>query len=309
MLERHSMKLEIPPVNTTHENKILFPQDNISKGDMIHYYTNIAPMMIPFMANRPLTMQRFVNGITAESFFQKDASNYFPEWIMLKRVAKKSGGHTDYIICNNIETLVYLANQNCITFHLWLSKVNKLRNPDRMIFDIDPSTDNFALVVATALKLKDILESLGLASFVLTTGSRGAHVIVPLDTSHTYKAVKAFSRLIASILVANDPDNLTLELLKEKRGEKVFIDTLRNEYGATAVAPYSIRPYKGAPVATPVTWNELKKLKSSQAYTIKTVFDYLKKVKNPWPGFFELKQNITVPQKLLEKILKIKGAL
>lgn len=302
------MKTTPSKVELTHIHKILFPHEGISKGDMIAYYEAIADHMIPFMIDRPLTMQRFVNGIQADSFFQKDSSN-FPSWIVKKTVKKKDGGITKYAICNNKETLIYLANQNCITTHLWLSTTHEMRKPDRLIFDLDPSVDGFLLVKQTALRLKELLETLGLASFAMTTGSRGVHVVVPIAPQHTYAFVKKFAVNIAKLLIMNDPENLTLNLTKQKRGSKLFIDTLRNQYGATAVSPYSIRALNNAPVATPVTWNELKDLSSAQAYTIKTLFNRLKKVKNPWPGFFELKQNLEISTKLLCKINTIKKAL
>lgn len=300
------MKIGSHIVQLTHEEKILFPHDGITKKQIIAYYHKIAGHMIPFTMNRPLTMQRYVNGIDQESFFQKDAGSYFPDWITKKSVKKKEGGTTHYVVCNNEETLVYLANQNCITTHLWLSEINSLHKPDRIIFDLDPSTDDFKLVIATALKIRELLSALGLICFAMTTGSRGVHVVIPIKAEYTFTKVKKFAQTIAKIIVADDLDNLTMVLSKKKRGSRLFIDTLRNQYGATAVAPYSIRAHDGAPVATPVTWDLLKNLPNSQAFNINTIFDLLKKIKEPWPSFFDLKQDIGTPIKLLEKIKKMK---
>lgn len=289
----------------THIDKILFPAEGITKGEMITYYQQIAQNMLPFMADRPVTMQRFVNGINAESFFQKDGS-HFPDWIKKKLVKKQDGRKTKYIICNTTETLTYLANQNCITIHLWLSTIYAMRKPDRLIFDLDPSIEDFTLVIKTALKIKELLATLGLQSFAMTTGSRGIHVVIPIKPIHSYDLVRKFAVEIAKLLIINDPENLTLALTKQKRGNKLFIDTLRNQFGATAVAPYSLRAINSAPVATPVTWNELQDLPSAQFYTISTIFDKLKKIPDPWPHFFELQQELTVPSNLLNQINVLK---
>ena len=289
-------------IEITHPEKVLFAPTNITKDELVHYYYDVAKYILPYLKNRPLTMVRYPYGIQKEGFYHKDAPDYFPSWIKRVKVKKEEGGFTNYVVCNNAATLVYLANQNCITPHLWLSKINNLDYPDRMIFDIDPSeVKNFKLVKETAQHLKQLLDELGLKSFVMTTGSHGVHVVVPLNAKENYDAVRDFAREIAQIVVERYPQTTTLELRKNKRGKKVFIDYLRNGFGATAVTPYGVRPKPGAPVATPLAWKELESaaLDSSQKYTIKNIMPRLKRIDDPWKNFFKTKQSLTKGRKKL----------
>lgn len=279
-----SIKIGRYTVELTHTDKLLLPP-KISKGDILSYYEKIADIMVPYLKNRALMMHRFPEGLKGESFYQKDASAYFPSWIKRAEIPKE-GGYNHYVVCQNKATLVYLANQACITPHIWLSRIDKLHYPDRLIFDLDASAENFNNIRLMALALRDILASAGLVSFVMTTGSRGLHVIVPLDRKLEFKAVKEFATLCAHRLLEAYPQKTTLEIRKEKRGDKIFIDTLRNQYGATAVAPYAIRARPGAPVATPLHWHELEDKKlTSQTYTINNIFDRLSKIDDPWKDF------------------------
>ncbi len=269
-------------VTITNPDKLLFP-DGITKGDLIEYYATVAPLMIPYLKERALMMHRFPDGILGESFYQKDASAYFPRWIKQVLIPKE-GGYNNYVVCQNKATLVYLANQACITPHVWLSRIDNLHYPDKMIFDLDPSSHDFQLVCHIALRLKELLESFKLHPYVMTTGSHGIHVTVPLDSTCTFEEVKAFALRCAHALLEKEPEHVTVEIRKDKRHGRVFIDTLRNQYGSTAVAPYAVRAHPGAPVATPLYWDELtnKKL-SSQTYTIKNIAPRL--VQDPWKSF------------------------
>ncbi len=279
-------------LNTSNENKILFPKDGITKGDIINYYASMADIMLPFMQNRPISMQRFPEGIHQESFYQKDKSEFFPSWIDSVTVEKKSGGDTEYVIINNAATLVYLANLACLTPHLWLSSIPHLKKPDRIIFDLDPApTNSFADVKEAAFALKELLEELGLTSFALLTGSKGIHVIVPIKPNYTYAKVRQFTKQVAEVLMQRHPDLYTINPRKEKRKKLLLIDYFRNGFGATGVAPYAVRAKDGAPVAAPVTWDELSRVKASNQFTIKTI----KKRphwKTIWQRFFELKQKL-----------------
>lgn len=279
---KKTIKVGKHTIDISNEKKIIFPQDDITKGQLIDYYRRIAPTMVPHLRSRPLTMQRFPNGITSEGFFQKDASDYFPSWIPTKAVKRKEGGMVHYVVCNDAATLVYLANQLCITPHVWLSTVNALRYPDRMIFDLDPSGTDFSVVMYVAHQLKKILEKQKLVPFVMTTGSRGLHVVVPLKPTATYTAVRLHSRKIANQLVNENPELCTVEIRKKERAGKLFVDYLRNGFGATVVAPYAVRVHEGAPVATPLIWSEVKKGLSSQQYTIATIFRRLARRADPW---------------------------
>ncbi len=277
-------KSEIPPLEISNVDKILFPKTGITKGDLLNYYASIAPIIIPYMEDRLISMQRYPNGIEHEGFFQKNAGSYFPSWIKTKKVKRQDEGSVEYVVCNNAQTLVYLANQLCITPHLWLSRVDKLQYPDRMIFDLDPSGTDFSLVLSAAKELKRILEDRGLVPFVMTTGSRGLHIVVPLKRTKKFDYVRAYARDIAHTMAQEYPADFTIELRKNKRKKRVFIDYLRNGFGATAVSPYAVRAIEGAPVATPLEWKEVKKGLSPQAWTIKTIFKRLARRKDPWHG-------------------------
>lgn len=289
-------------VETSNEDIVFFPKSKITKGDLIEYYHRIAPIMIPYTKNRPLTMLRYPSGIEQEGFYQKDAPPYFPEWIERIAIKKLEDGITNYVVANNKATLVYLANQGCITPHVWLSKIDKVYYPDMMIFDLDPpgTGTNFTLVRKTALKLKELLESLEFVSFVKTTGSKGLHVVVPLKRTADFDVVRACAKAIAQKLVAQDPKHLTLEIRKEKRGNRIFIDVLRNAFAQTAVAPYAVRPREKAPVAMPISWDEVEDSKLiSQRYTIENVFKRLDRYGDEWSMMNRYARSIKQAQKRL----------
>jgi bifunctional non-homologous end joining protein LigD len=288
----------------THPHKIVFPRDGITKQEFITYYERIAPHMLPFMYNHPLTMHRFVQDIDHEGFYQKDAADYFPTWIKRVPVKKKEGGMVRYVVCNNAATLVYLANQLCITPHLWLSKIPKIQSPDRMIFDLDPAgTASVVLVRRVAHSIKMVLDELALPSFIMTTGSRGFHIIVPLKQVHTFDVVRECARTIAAQLVYRYPEMATLQVRKEKRGDRIFIDYLRNSFGATGVAPFAVRARDGAPVATPIRWDELiHKNIHPQQFTIKNIFRRLSRIKNPWEEMGTSAVTLTSALKKLQKL-------
>ena len=269
-------------VSITNPDKILFPKAKLTKTDFVEYYQKIAPIMLPHIKNRPIAMNRFPDGIKGELFYQKDAPDYFPDFIELQPVKRSSGGVIEYALINNTAALVYLGNYVCVP-HIWLSKEPKLNYPDRMIFDFDPSPGvSFTTIKWAAKEMKKHLELLGLPTFVMTTGSRGLHVVVPLKRNYLFDEVRDFAREIAEYLVNKHPTKLTLEIRKDKRGKKIFIDTLRNAWGATAVAPYAVRAKEGAPIAVPIKWTEVSALTTSQKYTIKNIFQRISRVGDPW---------------------------
>ncbi|MFA5075493.1 MAG: non-homologous end-joining DNA ligase [Candidatus Babeliales bacterium] len=279
-------------IEISNENKILFPKNKITKLDLINYYKNISSLMLPYTKNHAISMLRYPNGIDGEGFYQKEAGGYFPAWIKTKNL-KKTDGYTNYVVINNIATLVYLANQACITPHLWLSKIDKPQYPDRIIFDLDPSGKDFSMVQDGAMILKKRLEQLGFVPFAMTTGSRGIHVIVPIKRNHDFDFVRNFLHNLVKSLVEKHKNLFTLEMRKEKREKFVFIDILRNAYGQTGVAPYGVRPKENAPVATPISWKEVQdKSLRPDKYTIKNIFARLEKVQDPWRGFFKNAKSI-----------------
>jgi bifunctional non-homologous end joining protein LigD len=277
-----SLTLDGHEIEVSRVGKLFFPDDGITKGDVVDYYARIAETALPHMRDRALSMHRFPDGIKGEGFFQKDAPEHFPDWIRRAHL-RKEGGTVDYVVADSAATLAYIANQGCITPHLGLSRVDRVDRPDRLILDLDPSDGAFEKVRRAALRLRELLQELDLPAFVQTTGSRGLHVVTPLDRSSDFDAARDFARRLASVLVDRYPNELTVEQRKNKRGSRVFLDYLRNAYGQTSVAPYALRAKPGAPVATPVDWDEVsdKKL-GPQSYDLSNIFRRLGAKEDPW---------------------------
>lgn len=276
-----TIKVDGHDIKVTHQDKLLFPDSGITKGELVGYYRDIADYMVPKIEGRPVTLQRFPDGIDKEGFFQKEASWYFPDWIDRAEIELKKGGIQHQVLCNNDASLVYLASQAAITFHVMPCKSDKLQFPDRLIFDLDPPDNDFGLVAFAARTVKETVEGIGFKAFVMTTGSRGLHVVIPLDRSADFDAVHEYAHRLAEQMAMKRPDRLTAEIAKEKRGGRLFLDYVRNTFGQTQVAPYSVRPKKGAPVATPVSWEELDSI-NSRSYNIRNVLGRLKKKGDPW---------------------------
>jgi bifunctional non-homologous end joining protein LigD len=290
-------------VELVNRDKVLFPADGITKGDLIEYYRRIGKAMLPHARGRPVTMHRFPDGIETEGFYHKEVPDHFPDWIRRVTVPKE-GGEITHAICDNVATLVYLANQGCITPHLWLSRADRPRHPDRMIFDLDPATEDFDAVRRAARDLSDFLDELGLAVFLQTTGSRGIHVVVPLDRSAGYDVARAFARDVARVLAGRDPKRLTTEMRKARRRDRIFLDTMRNAYAQTAAAPYSVRPRPGAPVATPIDRAELDDPDlGPRRYTIRNIFRRLARKRDPWAGIGRHARSLESPRRRLDRLL------
>jgi bifunctional non-homologous end joining protein LigD len=302
--EKVKIKIGREVIDVSNPDKLLFPKAKITKEEFVAYYQKIADVMLPYMKNRPIAMHRFPDGITGELFYQKDAPDYFPEYVHLQPVKKSGGGIVQYAMVNSKAALVYLANYVCV-FHLWLSHEPKLNYPDRMIFDLDPSPGaTFSLIKWTAQEIKKVLDKIGLPAFVMTTGSRGLHVVVPLKQQDLFDDVRAFAKEIAQYLISKHPQKLTLEMSKNERGKKIFLDILRNAWSATSVAPYGIRAKEGAPVATPLEWDELARVDSAQKYTIKNIFQRLSRKKDPWKDMDTHATSIKEAQKKFKKLIE-----
>ncbi|MFF0162120.1 non-homologous end-joining DNA ligase [Streptomyces sp. NPDC005263] len=250
---RHTVEVHRP-------DKVLFPgggaAKEYTKADLVDYYRSVAPFMLPHLRGRPLMVERHPDGIDGPRFMQKNTPENYPEWITRVEVAKE-GGTVCHTVCDDTATLLYLADQAGITLHRWLSRVDRVERPDRMVFDLDPSGDDFEAVRQAARLLGALLDELKLPSALMTTGSRGLHVVVPVDGRHDVDEIRAFARDIADTLVAGHPDRLTTAARKKDRGDRLYLDIQRNAYAQTAVAPYTVRAQPGAPVATPVTWEQL----------------------------------------------------
>lgn len=293
------MSVDGRQLSISNRDKVFFPKTGITKGDLVDYYARIGETALRYFTNRPLSMQRFPDGIAEDGFFQKDAPDYFPDWIERCRL-EKEGGTVDHIVANSVATLVYIANQGCITPHLGLSRIDAIERPDRLVFDLDPADDEFRKVRTAALRLKELLGEIELAPYVQTTGSRGLHVVIPLDRSIDFDAARDFARMLCETLAARHPDSLTVEQRKDKRGSRVFLDYLRNAYGQTAVAPYSVRAKEGAPVATPLDWSEVGDSDlGPRKYTIGNVFRRLAQKDDPWRTMARRPQSLRKARELL----------
>jgi bifunctional non-homologous end joining protein LigD len=281
--------------------KVLFPEDGITKGDLIDYYQRISRWMVPHLAGRPLTAQRFPDGIGQPGFFQKAAGRYFPAWIKTATL-RKVGGTVKYVICDDAATLVYLANQACITVHPWLSRADRPHAPDQLIFDLDPSGDDLAGVIEAAHALRRLLDKLELPAYLKATGSRGLHIVTPLDGSEDFDAVRAVARALAGMVVAGNPARFTIEQYKNKRRGRVFLDVNRNAYAQTAVAAYTVRARPGAPVAAPLDWSELgRKGFRPDGVTLRNIFARLEKIADPWRDFGRRPASLAKARRALEQ--------
>lgn len=278
----------------THPEKVLFPADGITKGELAAYYEAIAPVMLPHLRRRPITMERYHRGIGAPGFFQKDVSKGFPEW--LKRVeVPKHGGTVHHPLANDTRSLLWLANQNSITIHVWPSRTPNLYNPDICVFDLDPAGDQEPdLLRASALNLRDLLAELGLPSWIKTTGSKGFHIAVPLDCQSDFGTVARFAHHVGKILVERDPDHLTQEFAKVDRGGRILVDTGRNGYSATFAATYTVRARPGAPVSAPCTWEEIESGEvHPKSFTLRTMAQRINDVGDLWADMLRKKRSLT----------------
>jgi bifunctional non-homologous end joining protein LigD len=293
-------------IEISHPDKLLYPDAGIPKHLVVDYYRRIAERMLPHVRSRPISMQRFPDGLGEEGFYQKEVPSYFPDWIDRVEVPKKEGGRVVQVTIESAATLVYLANQGCLTPHVWLSRKDRLDNPDRLIFDLDPpgkGEGEFRMVLEAARELVELLEGLGLRPFAMTTGSRGLHVTVPLDASEPFDEVRAFARRVAEHLAERHPKRFTTETRKADRGRRLFLDYLRNGYGQTGVAPYALRARAGAPVATPLSLNELDRGDlSSHSYRISNIFRRLAHKEDPWRDIDEHARGLDEARKQLKEL-------
>jgi bifunctional non-homologous end joining protein LigD len=291
-------------VPITHPGKVLFPADGITKADLARYYADAADSMLPWLRDRPITMVRYPDGLDGQRFFQKNAPAYFPDWIRRVRVGKE-GGEVEHAVCDNPATLVYLANQACIEIHAFLSRVDKLDAPDQMVFDFDPpDARRFADVRRAALWARDLLAGeLGLTSFVRTSGGRGLHVHVGLNRRAGFEEVREFAHRVGEVLARRHPDAITVEQRKDKRGDRIYADVMRNAYAQTVVASYGVRARPGAPVATLLSWAEVEDDGLEPArFTMATIRARLDDGPGPWADFAKSRQGLGEAGKRLAKL-------
>lgn len=278
-----TVRIDGHDIRLSNMDKVLFPTDGITKGDVIAYYRSVADVILPHLADRPLNLRRFPDRIDRDGFFQQHAGEHLPDWVHTVEVpARGDSAPVRHVLCQDEATLVYLANLASVELHRWLSTAARPDRPDLLVIDLDPpdNTEISALREATRL-VRDALDGSGMVPFVQTTGGRGFHVVAPLDAAQGDDVVRQAARALAERLAAGEPDLLTAEQRKARRGDRIFLDTNRNSYGQTAVAPYSLRARPGAPVATPIEWAELTRV-TPDRYTVGNVANRLAHKADPW---------------------------
>lgn len=290
-------------IEVSNPDKVFFPDEGLTKGDLVDFYAHVAETALPYLADRPVALVRYPDGIDGPRFFQKDASDHFPDWVTTVTVERLQDGTLDHVIVDNPATLAYLADQGTIEFHTWLARADDLQRPDQAIFDVDPPGDDPSAARAAARRVGRLLEDLGLAPLLKTSGSKGFHVHVALDGSDRFDNVRGFCGDVARLLARRHPKELTVEQRKDQRGDRVFIDYLRNAYGQHAVAPYTVRGRPGAPVATPLHWEELAGT-DPRAYSVRNVFRRLGQKADPWGGAWPKGRSLTEATRRLGELRK-----
>jgi bifunctional non-homologous end joining protein LigD len=289
-------------VEISRPDKPLFPTGE-TKADLARHYERVAAVMLPHIAGRPLNLERYPDGIEAHRIIQQKAADYFPDWIERVEVAKE-GGVVEHVVAGDPATLVYLAGQAAVTLHAWSSRRDRLHRPDRLIVDLDPSEDRPADVRRAARELGALLCELGLEPFVMATGSRGYHVVVALERRQDGDAVRAFARDVAAVFAGRDPEGLTVEHRKAKRRGRIYVDVGRVRYAHTAVAPYAVRPRPGAPVATPLHWEELSdRATRADRWTMATIGPRLERDGDPWQDLGGAARALGPARRRLEELL------
>jgi bifunctional non-homologous end joining protein LigD len=292
-------------VELSNPGKVLYPEDGITKADLADYYQRVAGHMLPYLADRPIALERYPDGLAGERVFQKNVPRHFPDWIARVRVPKQ-GGSLQHVLVKEPATLVYLANQACLTVHAFLSRADRLRHPDQLMFDLDPPGTEFQLACQVALDLRRLLEEeLHLPTFVKTTGGDGLHLMVPLDRSEDFDAVRAFAADVGRLLTRRDPERVTMEQRKQKRGSRLFVDVMRNAYAQTAVPPYAVRARNGTPVATPLEWDEVRDPKLlPDRFTMRSIFGRLARRPDPWKNIGRRARSLVPARERLERLLQ-----
>jgi bifunctional non-homologous end joining protein LigD len=273
---------EEPRLKPTNTKKIFWPAEGYTKGDLIAYYERVAPLMLPYLRDRPLVLTRFPDGINGKSFYQKDAPDFAPAWVRTERIySRDTERDIAYLVVDDVEMLRYVANSGAIPIHLWASRVQSLERPDWLVLDLDPKGAPFADVVRVALALRRILDRLELPSYVKTSGATGLHILLPLAARYTYEQCRTFARLLAVMGVEAEPGISTVARPLRNRGGKVYIDFGQNGHGQTIAAPYSLRPLPGAPASCPLEWREVTPRLDPARFTLETLPPRFDKMADP----------------------------
>jgi bifunctional non-homologous end joining protein LigD len=290
----------------THTDKIFWPDEGYTKGHLLAYYDEMADILLPYLKDRPQNLNRHPNGIKGQSFFQKNMDMAMPSFVETKRIWSESNReYIEYIVCNNKDTLLYLVNLGCIELNPWNSRVTNLDQPDYMIFDIDPNGRPFEDVITVAKEIQKVLDKSCEMHFPKTSGKSGLHILVPIDARYPYDEVRRFSELIMQLVHRSLPEMTSLERSPAKRKEKIYLDYLQNRFGQTLACAYSVRPYPGATVSTPLEWNEVKKGLSPSKFTIKTIPKRLEAKGDLWKPVLEQRNDLSDAIKCLEEEMEL----
>jgi len=286
----------------THPDKVLFPDDGITKGQLAAYYEAIAPLLVPHVRGRPVTMERYPSGIGKKGFWQKDVTKGFPSWLERVEVPKKDGV-VHHPVITDTRSLMWVTNQNTITQHVWVSRLPELYYPDICVFDLDPSVDDWTSVRAAAIGLRNLLEKLGLPSWVKTSGSKGFHIVVPLDGKTDMGKVARFANDVGTLFTTLAPDALTQEFSKADRRGRIYVDTGRNGYSATFAAPYTVRAKPGAPVSAPCTWEEIERGEVDPGtFTLRNMPERIEAVGDVWADMNRRGRSLKTPTEKLQRL-------
>ncbi|HEX2982034.1 MAG TPA: non-homologous end-joining DNA ligase, partial [Ignavibacteriales bacterium] len=284
----------------THLEKIFWKKENITKGELIDYYTQIAPYIMPYIEDRPHSLNRHPNGISGGSFFQKDMGDTAPDWIKTAAIYSESNDKDiNYLVATDVDSLLYMVNLGCIEINPWFSRIQALDKPDYSVIDLDPEGVSFGKVIETALVVKEVMDEAGAKCYCKTSGSTGLHIYIPLGAKYDYEISKNFAHLMGQIVNKRLPKLTSLERSPSKRRKKVYLDYLQNRKGQTLAAPYSVRPKPGATVATPLDWEEIKPGLDMREFTIKTIFDRIDKMGDIFKG--ALKESVDI-EKCIQKL-------
>jgi bifunctional non-homologous end joining protein LigD len=291
-------------VEITHPDKVLFPDAGITKADLADHYERVSEWMLPHVKGRPVSMQRFPDGIDGKGFFHKDIPDYFPAWIRRVEVPKANGTVT-HVVISGAKTLVYLVGQNTITPHVWLSREDRVWQPDRLVIDLDPPPGgDFSAVRRAARHTGELMREIGFSPFAQVTGSKGIHVWTPLRRRSGYEDVREIEHDIGRMLAASHPDELTTEFRKANRGGRILVDTARNGYAQTAVPPYAVRARPGAPVATPIDWEELSDSKlRPDRWNVGNIMRRLSAKGDPWADISSYARGISRARRRIDSLL------
>ncbi len=292
---RQKQEVRVEGVKLTHPDRVVFPEQGLTKLDMARYYADIGEWILPHLSRRPLSMLRCPEGREQQCFYQKHPDSGFAKGVPRVAINEKQGGETDYLYIETVEHLIELVQFNVLEFHPWGSRIEDVEKPDTLVFDLDPGPGvTWEALLRAARDIKDRVEQLGLVPFLQTTGGKGLHVVVPIEPSCEWDWVKDFSHELAKTVARDDPKSFTTNMSKERREGRIFIDYLRNGRGNTSVVCYCARARKGAPVATPLRWDELRTLEGPDQYKVDSIQRRLSALgQDPWIGFNHSRRPLT----------------